>query len=267
MKWVGKVLTITGLVLGIFGAAAAAMFALMLYGTWHPPRPEAEILPWHVAVMALVSAPGPWIFRIGRRVAQEPAEVRIEGDRRPRALLLRPFSADGLVAETQWQHYWTYLLLGRSSFEERLASVMDNLGPPVAIGRPGENVPPYGFARTYVSDDQWKDAVTEHVRTAGWAVFVLTEATDSLMWEIELVQQAGVRVLFVLPPTAARTADWARQYSRIVAEMPLLGPAAPELAAVLCVPDAPPLRIEMGGARSAPVQLRAIREALVPRFL
>jgi hypothetical protein len=43
--------------------------------------------------------------------------------------------------------------------EEQLAMVMNEIGPFIAIGRPGEQWPELGAARMYVGDDEWQATI------------------------------------------------------------------------------------------------------------
>jgi hypothetical protein len=81
----------------------------------------------------------------------------------------------------------------------------------VAIGRPGETLPPLGAAREYVDHGSWKQRIRELV-TEAQLIVVLAGATEGLLWELRLIAEMGRldRVLMVLPQmAAARAAAWA----------------------------------------------------------
>jgi len=52
-----------------------------------------------------------------------------------------------------------------------VARVMNQVGPFIAIGKPGEELPDLGAARTYVGSANWQDKVNELVPRAQLVVF------------------------------------------------------------------------------------------------
>ena len=132
---------IVAAVVGVIAAASAVIAAALI--SRNDAIPLALWIPLWPA--------GAWLIRTGRRMAQESATLQIETDRRPCVLLLRPFARDGSLAEGHWLRQGSLLSLfaGRSSFEQAVAGVMENFGPPIALGRTGERLPPLGFARVY----------------------------------------------------------------------------------------------------------------------
>lgn len=62
--------------------------------------------------------------------------------------------------------------------------MLGQVGPVVAIGKPGERLPELGAARVYVPDDQWRGVVTTWMSEAALVVFRAGE-TEGLWWEIE----------------------------------------------------------------------------------
>jgi hypothetical protein len=91
-------------------------------------------------------------------------------------LYLRSFKDDALLQFGGW--------------EEQFATALQAIGPVVAIGRPGESLPPLGAARTYVSGEDWQQVVAEWLPRAALVVVRLGE-TDGVWWEVE---QAAARV-------------------------------------------------------------------------
>lgn len=118
----------------------------------------------------------------------------LQSDPRQPVLYLRSFAVDELLArtgETAMDYFRTE--------EERLARAFAQIGPLVAIGRPGEPLPPAGAPRVYVGDD-WQHTVRELL---GRAQLVLIGAGrgDGLRWELELVRATvdPRRVVILLP--------------------------------------------------------------------
>jgi hypothetical protein len=107
-----------------------------------------QIVALVIAAVAVVGFGG-WLFRAGRRMAQESARSRMTVDHRLPILLLLSFATDGRIAERAYfrQQSMVGWLLGRASFEQELSNIMENIGPTVALGRHGEFLPTFGFAR------------------------------------------------------------------------------------------------------------------------
>ena len=137
-----------------------------------------------------------------RRLQQPKAEMAIgTGKSRP-ILFLRPFELDALLVSPIGRG-WRALLapsVDKPTFEEQLAATFADLGPVIAVGRPGESVAELGAAREY-ADEEWRQLV---LRRAAAAQFVIMEvdASRGMIWELEHVPDAvGLeRVLIVLPP-------------------------------------------------------------------
>ncbi|MFD5831147.1 hypothetical protein [Lentzea sp. NPDC060358] len=118
----------------------------------------------------------------------------LRDDPRPPVLYLRSFQVDDLLArtgETALDYFRTE--------EERLARAFAPIGPLIAIGRPGEPLPPAGVPRVYVGDD-WQREVRDLV---GRARLVLIGAGrgEGLRWELDLVTATvdPRRVVVLLP--------------------------------------------------------------------
>lgn len=118
----------------------------------------------------------------------------LRSDPRQPVLYLRSFPVDELLArtgETATDYFRTE--------EERLARAFAQIGPLVAIGRPGEPLPPAGAPRVYVGND-WQRTVRELLDRAQ-LVLVGAGRGDGLRWELELVSATvdPRRVVVLLP--------------------------------------------------------------------
>ena len=67
--------------------------------------------------------------------------------------------------------------------EELLDSVLKEVGPMVAIGRPGEPLPPLGASRYYFKDDEWREEVQKLMERAQFIV-IKPGLAENLRWEI-----------------------------------------------------------------------------------
>ena len=75
------------------------------------------------------------------------------------------------------------------------------MGPVIAIGRPGESVPPLGAAREYLAGEVWRDHVREFIEQAQLIVVVLG-GSEGLVFEYDLLaaHEAIDKLLLVIPP-------------------------------------------------------------------
>jgi hypothetical protein len=96
-----------------------------------------------------------------------------------------------------------FLDSNRSNFDEQMifAEYFSELGPYVAIGRPGEAFESMdlGAAKFYVSDQEWATKVSELIDRAG-AIVIEAAESDGLGWELQEVVRRRERV----PKTVAK---------------------------------------------------------------
>lgn len=146
-------------------------------------------------------------FKLKRMNAVTAAEAR-SADQRPPVILLRSFSDDCTMIHSRFR--WSSLVLrGRTrTFEEVLTDMVGYYGPVIAIGRPGEPLPPAGAAREYVAHDAWKDRVKSYLAEAVMVVVVLGRS-EGVAWEYaRLVEQGCLgKTLLVMPPGEAHAQE------------------------------------------------------------
>jgi len=155
-----------------------------------------------------------WLARRARSLAQLSA---IEAQRRsskPPLLFLRSFQDDERF------RVGTYIFgsvlsakLGGVALEEVLVSVLQEDGPVIAIGRPGERGRPIGAARSYHSDDEWQAVIEERIEFAQ-CIVALVGPTENIAWEFTRVRhlEATRKLLLIFPITRwdALVDRWAR---------------------------------------------------------
>ncbi|HKI03000.1 MAG TPA: hypothetical protein VKK31_13575 [Thermoanaerobaculia bacterium] len=136
-----------------------------------------------------------------KRLAPTAAEIRQE-DRRPPILYLRSF------AEDEPSGWFALARAGRKpSREEQMVAVLKTMGPVVALGDPGEELPDLGAARDYDPTREWRERVSGHLRETQLAVLRIgEEISPSLRWEIEqsVEHLPGTGVVFILADGADR---------------------------------------------------------------
>jgi hypothetical protein len=107
-------------------------------------------------------------------------------------------------------------------FEELLVALITEEGPVIAIGRPGERLPPPGAARFWVSDSEWHARVDELIRRSRRVVMVVGDikGEDGLAWEARrlLNLEAAEKVLFIFPPLPNEVASRRWEVYRMLSE-------------------------------------------------
>jgi hypothetical protein len=148
----------------------------------------------------------------GARSAQ--AELSREGSRRP-VFYLRSFDLDKAVSRSSILDWLTEN--PRGTAEERVTGTLSRVGPVIAIGRPNERLPPLGAKRFYVSNELWKEKVSDVVKVSQLVLWA-TGTTPGLRWEIEhLVNMRTPEKLILWPHpralrlrAAEREQEWVR---------------------------------------------------------
>jgi hypothetical protein len=223
LKWLlGALLIVVSLV---FGLAAKQGFEALTGGR----RPESDTGLLVAGAMVLLGFPAfSLLFGYGMRFCARQAERSLRNDRRLPFLYLRSFHADtpwlsdevGLLGTTYG------LLSGKrfESYEHRLVLAVSDIGPLVAIGKPGEKLPPLGAARIYIRDDaDWKRVVIELI-AASRAVFLRVGRGEGFWWELKHVVANcdPCKVIICLPQrNRARTYAYLRAHSEDIFPRPL----------------------------------------------
>lgn len=173
------------------------------------------------------------MLAVRRKSMLKVGEILAADERAP-VLFLRSFSDDHIQLRSRRKPMlWplaTRRMGAEDTFEEALTMVVTEIGPVIAIGRPGETTARVGAAREYVSDDAWQERVNELIYQAALIV-VLIGNTQGLAWEAARLLSPSSRdkVLFVVPPTTNAIAQerWQSMRQRIaeeggeVSELPL----------------------------------------------
>ena len=97
--------------------------------------------------------------------------------------------------------------------EEQLVNALREIGPVVAIGKPGERLPRLGAQRIYVGDADWQQQVRSWFTRAALVVIqVPPKPTEGVTWEIDqsLSVVALDRLVFLVPRNT-RSLDWLNQ--------------------------------------------------------
>jgi hypothetical protein len=166
---------------------------------------EAQTMLSGLSLIVLAFLPGIAglrFFARAKRFDARAAQVMLQEDKRPAVVYLRSFDADKKAAGR----------IGVAGFhlnteEGELAEIVKHIGPLVAIGRPGEELPWFGAARLYVGEGDWQKRV-RHLLKSAPLVILRAGSTSGLMWEIgQCARTVKPQRLLVLIPLKQRDYD------------------------------------------------------------
>jgi len=138
-----------------------------------------------------------------RRFTRVSLERLISADPRPPILFLRSFRDDQVrLHKPGGNPFRRMVSVGepRPTLDHVLLEQGTPRGPVIAIGAPGKT-PPFGAARAYVNDAEWRDTVAELSRKAD-AVVITIDETEGVRWEVQhlLGHDHVKKTLFLLSP-------------------------------------------------------------------
>ena len=215
---------------------------------------------FHLLVLQRVS-------RYHRRLKQERAELVVGRSERRPVLFLRPFALDALPIAPMDARYSLFKVMSwfdKRTFEEYLHESFEDIGPLIAIGRPGEETAALGAAREYADDATWRGQVINRAREAQLVIMEL-DASPGMQWELEhVVPIVGLqRILVVLPPgediLEPRSSAWYERWTELRATCSFLPEVSEKDAAVVFDNDSQPMLIR--NKSSIPATLDAVRTA------
>lgn len=198
----------------LFGLALKLVGLLMLViagGLSLALRHAAELLggaEWVVYLLAACfGALGYWLWKAGKQLRVLSVDEAMAKDKRAPILYLRSFQSDHAANKAQQDGISAKLVpmtfpQNMVSEEEQIAEVMNEYGPFVAIGRPGELLPQLGAARLYATDDTWQQIVRDFLSSSS-LIIMRVGGTEGFWWEVANVSTLPDprRVIFLLPET------------------------------------------------------------------
>jgi hypothetical protein len=144
------------------------------------------------------------------------AEQLLSKPNSPRPVFyLRSFQFDDRLARISFLQLLFGGILDQKTPEQKMVAGFNKVGPVIAIGRPGEELPTLGAARFYVTHELWQQKVSEVASACRFVVWA-TGTTEGLRWEIShLIENLPPEklILFAHPhtlklPAEQREAEW-----------------------------------------------------------
>ena len=164
------------------GVAGGLVWAFVCFAIWEEAEGFAKAAIGLVGIFGVIGFM--LLFDTGKRHLLPDADKVMDEDPRPPVIYLRSFDDDDTPVDLEWA----------------LADIMETVGPFVAIGRPGDKIPPLGASRSYVADKDWQGFVIKLLDRSALVV-LLAGKTEGLHWELG---QCGRRIqpsrLVVLVP-------------------------------------------------------------------
>jgi hypothetical protein len=151
-----------------------------------------------------------WLALLAKRARTVDAVQLMRKDRRRPILFLRSFKDDNMFSfkipvhdKTGW--WMLSLLFIEKPFEESIVTCFSKTGPVVAIGRPGEWLPPTGAAREYVHDALWQRRVSELMKQSKY-IMITCGTTEGLLWEMQELVRLNIprKIVIIFPPVSKK---------------------------------------------------------------
>lgn len=178
-------------------------------------------------LLAISSLPISWsLLACGQRMLARRAQTVLRKHKEPPIIYLRSFVTDARWLQHPSDLFWMVISPGRlESPEESLCKALRGVGPLIAIGNPGEMIPPSGAARMYVQHDKWQYVVEQLAKNSQFVIF-RSGATEGFWWEVDhAVKNCDPRtVLIYLPPEDCSTV-YSTLRERAATVLPKLLPA------------------------------------------
>ncbi|MCP3852640.1 MAG: hypothetical protein GY694_20795 [Gammaproteobacteria bacterium] len=156
---------------------------------------------------------GLFVLFFGMQLSSPSAEALLSKDPRAPIIFIRSFQEEqGQYSTAGFFHALKVAFMQKGqyasnavspwgpAFQIQLSKLLNEIGPYVAIGRPGENLSAMGAAKMYVSDDEWQAVISDLFNKAKLIVLRMGK-TAGLSWELnELKKHIDPRkILFILP--------------------------------------------------------------------
>ena len=120
--------------------------------------------------------------RLSRRFRVNSAK-RLQHETRAPIMYLRSFYLENMDGDSKRSPTF----FEKEHDDEVLASVLKGIGPLIAVGRPGDRIPPLGSIRLYFKDDEWREQVRKLIAISQ-LVIIQPGYTEGTEWEMQEVK-------------------------------------------------------------------------------
>lgn len=175
-----KLLSHLGITLCILAAIMATLISQLVYSEYM------------IAIASVTFLIGSTCILIGKRLKIQLASTQNPPSIENAVLYLRAFSNDFSIFKFIKSGGTGGSFLNPCSEEEQLMQVLASVGPPVAVGRPSEWLPPTGAQRIYLDDTVWKENVSTMIDSAALIILQMGEG-EGLQWELKKVLSSSNR--------------------------------------------------------------------------
>jgi hypothetical protein len=156
------------------------------------------------------------VLDLWRRLGIPDPRRLLIADRRDPVLYLRSFVRDDDEASPLKESEHLFGL--RRSHEEKVVAALAQIGPVIAVGRPGEVLPPLGASRAYFEEDTWEADVRDLISRARLVVF-RPGRTPGLERELRMVLSGDLRTHVFLITRDTDDVDDIRRFNCLIAEV------------------------------------------------
>lgn len=110
------------------------------------------------------------------------------------SLYLRAFEEDDKSLENQKNHSHHFQASYDDFLESEFITLLDDV---IAVGQPGQPIPPKGAKRLYFDNNEWKESVEKLIEKAN-KIIVLISDKPSCIWEIEKLKDYLDKTFFIV---------------------------------------------------------------------
>jgi hypothetical protein len=152
------------------------------------------------------------LLRRGKKYSVERGQSALRNDHRAPVVYLRSFKDEETESSVVHRFNklassdktWLAATVPNNGIQEQdaLGYVFRKIGPYIALGRPGEELPELGSSKLYASNSEWQDTIRDFLDKCRLVVF-RAGVTESLRWELaEIVRTVIPKKLLMILPVA-----------------------------------------------------------------
>lgn len=132
----------------------------------------------------------------------------------------------GVPLYLRLQKLYSLASLTVNDVENHVSNAVGQLGPLVALGRPGEA---FGAGRVITAEEEWKQDILLLLHRCR-AILLVPSHRKGTLWEIESIYHEGLleKCIFVMPPRSKKAIDTSERWGEAKAAIAMLGLEVPD---------------------------------------